>query len=436
MTIQNNISQILSEASHPITSDADLTYLMDAIGDSKYVLLGEASHGTHEYYTWRAKISQRLIEEKGFNFIAVEGDWPDCYQLNRYLKNYPDANPNAYEVLLNFKRWPTWMWANWEIVAFSEWLKSYNMDKPMRNRIGFFGLDIYSLWESLEVIIDYLKTKDLATLKIALKAIRCFEPYKADDGQSYAKANAIVPELCTDEVVKLLWELRKKMPQYDGDIESAFNIEQNALISVNAEKYYRAMLRGGSLAWNIRDWHMNNTLDRLMKLHGKNAKCIVWEHNTHIGDARATNMTNEGMINLGQLINEEHLNEGVFTLGFGSYKGSVIAGRKWSDVMRKQIVPPAINNSWEYYLHNAGNTNNRLILLDKIKDENFKKTPLEHRAIGVVYNPEYEQYGNYVPSILTTRYNAFFFIDETSALHPLHITPDGHQLPETFPFGI
>jgi erythromycin esterase-like protein len=436
MTIQNNISQILSEASHPITSDADLTYLMDAIGDSKYVLLGEASHGTHEYYTWRAKISQRLIEEKGFNFIAVEGDWPNCYQLNRYIKNYANAKPNAYEALLNFKRWPTWMWANWEIVAFSEWLKSYNMDKPMKNRIGFFGLDIYSLWESLEVIIDYLKTKDLATLKTALKAIRCFEPYKADDGQSYAKANAIVPELCTDEVVKLLWELRRKMPQYDGDIENAFNIEQNALISVNAEKYYRAMLSGGSVAWNIRDWHMNNTLDRLMKLHGKNAKCIVWEHNTHIGDARATNMTDEGMINLGQLINEEHLNEGVFALGFGSYKGSVIAGRKWSDVMRKQIVPPAINNSWEYYLHNAGNTNNRLILLDKIKDENFKKTPLEHRAIGVVYNPEYEQYGNYVPSILTTRYNAFFFIDETSALHPLHITPDGHQLPETFPFGI
>ncbi len=431
-----DVSKLVSDISTPLSHSSDLDPLMKHIGDSKYVLLGEASHGTHEYYTWRAKISQRLIKEKGFSFIAVEGDWPDCYRLNRFIKNYPHSGSNAREVLHAFKRWPTWMWANWEIAAFAEWLKNFNKGLSVEKKIGFYGLDMYSLWESMEAIIGYLKKYDPKTMQIAMKAMHCFEPYSADEGQSYARASSFVPGLCEKEVVDLLREIRGKIAQYNSDYENVFSTEQNALVAVNAEKYYRTMVRGGAQSWNVRDRHMMTTLNRLMDFYGKDAKVIVWEHNTHIGDARATDMAREGMVNVGQLVKEQHADRGVVAVGFGSYKGSVIAGREWGDEMKEMTVPPAINGSWEYILHHTGNTKNKLIMLDKAKNEDRMKISMDHRAIGVVYNPEYEQYGNYVPSILPMRYDAFIFIDETKALHPLHIKPDGHQIPETFPFGV
>ena len=431
-----DLTDLIKKISTPLNNPSDLDPLMNYIGDANYVLLGEASHGTHEYYTWRAKITKRLIQEKGFSFIAVEGDWPDCYRLNRYIKNYEMPQKTAEEVLSGFNRWPTWMWANWEIVALAEWLKNYNTAFPVNKKIGFYGLDVYSLWESMEGIIGYLKDHDEDTLSTAFKAIHCFEPFNQDEGQTYARASRIIPELCEKAVVRLLAEIRKNIEHYNSDYENVLSTEQNAHIAVNAEKYYRAMIKGGPESWNIRDRHMVATLNRLMNFHGKAAKVIVWEHNTHIGDARATDMASEGMVNVGQLVTEKFSNEGVVLVGFGSYQGSVIAGRDWGDDMRKIPVPPAIKGSWENILHNAGGHENKLLMFDKVKNEEKLGTHIPHRAIGVVYHPEREQYGNYVPSILPMRYDAFIYLDHTKALFPLKIITDTHQIPETFPFGI
>lgn len=432
------IVHLLASASTPLESSADLDPLMEYIGDSKYVLLGEASHGTHEYYTWRAKITQRLIKEKGFSFVAVEGDWPDCYLVNRYAKGYPDAHTDTKSVLYEFNRWPTWMWANWEMAAFIDWLKKFNkkLDKP--DRVGFYGLDVYSFTDSMQAIIKYLKKNDPDALQLAYKVMECFEPYGKDEGQSYARASAFVPELCEKEVTALLAEINRKITHYknDSDHEDVMSTEQNVYIARDAEEYYRAMIKNGPKSWNIRDTHMVATLDRLMKFHGDNAKTIVWEHNTHIGDARATDMAHEGMVNVGQLLREKFSKKGVVAVGFGSYKGSVIAGQHWGGQMKSVNVPNAIEGSFENSFHQACEGQNRLILLNKLKDENCLSHYIGHRAIGVVYHPEHEQYGNYVPTIIPQRYDAFIFLDKTNALHPLRIHPDGNLIPETYPFGM
>jgi len=425
----------ISKNSYPLHNREDLDPLFNRIGDARIVMLGEASHGTHEYYTWRSYISQRLIQEKGFNFIAVEGDWPDCYRLNRYIKNYSNAGENAQQVLHQFNRWPTWMWANWEIAALTEWLNQYNQDLAINKKIGFYGLDVYSLWESMESIINYLKNIDPKALKVAEEAYRCFEPYRYEEGKSYARASQFVPELCEQEVVTLLKEIRQKVPQYNSDYENVLSTEQNAFVAVNAERYYRAMIKGGPHSWNVRDSHMADTLERLLQFQGPDAKAIVWEHNTHIGDARATDMSNEGMYNMGELARMKHHEQGVILVGFGSYKGSVIAGRSWGAKMQRMQLPAAQKGSWEYLLHQAG-TENKLLIMDDFMNDAFMENHIDHRAIGVVYNPEYEKYGNYVPSILPMRYDAFLYLDQTKALHPLHIQPDGHQIPETYPFGV
>ncbi|UKJ06717.1 erythromycin esterase family protein [Solitalea lacus] len=432
---EESVIKAIREKSYILDEMADLDPLINYIGNARIVMLGEASHGTHDYYKWRSYISQRLIREHGFNFIAVEGDWPDCYRVNRYVKSYTDAGNSAFDVLHGFNRWPTWMWANWEIVALAEWLKSFNKALPANLKVGFYGLDVYSLWESMESIMGYLEKVDPHALKTAEEAFKCFEPYRYEEGRSYARASQFVPHLCENEVVDLLREIRRKLPQYNTDYENVFSAEQNAFIAVNAEKYYRAMIHGGPHSWNVRDRHMAETLQRILQFHGKNTKAIVWEHNTHIGDARATDMTYEGLFNIGELARLQHHEKGVVLVGFGSYKGSVIAGRQWGDVMRNMHMPPAQKGSWEHLLHLAGPTD-KLLLMDHFKDDVFLENHIGQRAIGVVYNPEYETYGNYVPSILPLRYDAFIYLDETTALHPLHLQPDGHQMPETYPFGV
>jgi erythromycin esterase len=418
---------------HRLESPEDLDPLMERIGDAKYVLLGEASHGTHEYYTWRAAISKRLIQEKGFSFIAVEGDWPDCYKLNRLVKEYPGSGRKAEEVLRSFRRWPTWMWANWEIVAFAEWMKKFNSGLSSERKIGFYGLDVYSLWESMETVVEYLEKEDPKTAEFARKAVNCFEPYKEED--SYISALSTLQPNCKNEVVRLLQEVRKKVPQYDGDREAGLNAEMNAMVVANAEKYYRAMITFRDNSWNVRDKHMVETLNSLMKFHGPHAKAIVWEHNTHIGDARATDMKKEGLLNVGQLVREQHETEGVTLVGFGSYEGSVIAGLSWGDPMKKMAVPPAKDHSVEKILHSDSPENKLLIFDEKPGLKERFNDWLGHRAIGVVYHTERER-GNYVPTVLPSRYDAFLFIDKTKALHPLHIKPEGHLIPETYPFGI
>jgi len=427
--------QVIKDQSYSLTDLKNLNKLMDRIGDARIVMLGEASHGTHEYYTWRSLISQRLIKEKGFRFIAVEGDWPDCYRLNRYIKQYDGTQHNALEVLKSFDRWPTWMWANWEMVAMGEWLSNYNKRRSAGERVGFYGLDVYSLWESMESIMQYLQRVDPAALKVAREAFACFEPYRHDEGRAYARASAFVPELCENEVTDLLQEIQRRLPQYDSDEENVFSTEQNALIAVNAEKYYRAMIKGGPHSWNIRDRHMADTLERLLHFHGADARAIIWAHNTHIGDARATDMTNEGMYNIGELARLQHHEKGVVLVGFGSYAGSVIAGHNWGDKMQRIAVPAAQDGSWEYLLHKAG-AENKLLIMDDFMDDVFMEHHIGHRAIGVVYEPQFESFGNFVPSILPMRYDAFIYIDRTTALHPLHIQPNGHRVPETYPFGL
>lgn len=425
----------LNGCTRPLRDAADLDPLLRHIGDARVVLLGEASHGTHEYYTWRATLSKRLIKERGFSFIAVEGDWPDCYQLNRFVKNYTPAEEAVRTVLQTFDRWPTWMWANWEVAAFAEWLRKYNRPLRDRQKVGFYGLDVYSLWESLAAVEQYLQHEDPEAARTARKAFRCFEPYR-EEGQAYGQAAMLTPASCREEVVELLREIRHKAPRYDGDPEHAFSTEQNAHVIVNAERYYRLMMEGGPDSWNLRDRHMTDTLHRLLQFHGPQGKAIIWAHNTHIGDARATDMADAGMYNIGQLCRQELTNAGVVLVGFGSQRGTVVAGRKWGAPMEVLPVPAAPSASWEGLLHRAREAN-QMILMDELgEDSLFRNTLLGHRAIGVVYNPEYERRGNYVPSVLPQRYDAFLFFDKTHALHPLHLEPHGNVVPETFPFGV
>lgn len=431
----SDLVDIVSAISHPLTGADDLDPLMDLIGDARFVLIGEASHGTSEYYTWRAGISRRLIEERGFSFIAVEGDWPDCYSVNRYVKGYAEAGASAVDVLSAFNRWPTWMWANWEIVAMSEWLRRFNDSRPDESKIGFYGLDVYSLWESMEAILSYLQDKDPSLVEVAYRAFSCFEPYNRDV-QDYAFSTMMVPTSCEDEVVDLLREIRAKRPEYPDDREAKFDAEQNALIAVNAERYYRAMVRSDANSWNIRDRHMAETLDRLCQFHGPDTKAIVWEHNTHIGDARATDMAPAGMVNVGQLVRQAHSDEGVVLVGFGSYRGSVIAGARWGAPMERMEVPPGREGSWEDVMHQAGDQE-KLMILPEMRQNPQAIETRGHRAIGVVYHPERERFGNYVPTNLPYRYDAFMFLNETQALSPLHMKADIDQPepPDTYPWG-
>ena len=420
--------------SHRLEGQEDLDPLMERIGDARVVLLGEASHGTHDYYTWRSRISKRLIQEKGFSIVAVEGDWPDCYRINRYVKGYENSGSSAEKVLHEFRRWPTWMWANWEMVALFEWMRDYNTDRPKNKRVGFYGLDVYSLWESLDEIKNYLEKTDPVALSFVQDVFKCFEPYMDEEGRQYAKAAKSDDVICAPELIMMLAAIQERVAMYNSDPEAGFNIEQNARVAVDAERYYRAMMEGGSKSWNARDEHMAETLDRLLEHYGPKSKIIVWEHNTHVGDARATDMKKSGMVNLGQLVRQQYGSEKVVIVGFGSYEGSLIAGGFWGDVMKKMIMPPAKELSWEAILHQSGD--DKLLLMDDFKSNDAFYKRMEHRAVGVVYNPEIEQYVNYVPSILPRRYDAFIFLNETQALHPLHIIPDGKQMPGAYPWGI
>ena len=423
---------------HPLCSPADLDTLLTAIGDARVVLLGEASHGTHEYYTWRTALSKRLIEEKEFRFIAVEGDWPDCFEVNAAIKQEQVTYGSAAQLLQTFNRWPTWMWGNWEIAALVDWLHCHNKAQAAERRVGFYGLDVYSLWESLQAVLQYVEQKDAAAVSAARRAFSCFEPYSTDP-QEYARAVAFVSEDCQDEVAEMLRALRhqaqERKPANLPDREQAFGAEQNALVAVNAERYYKSMIRGGGASWNVRDTHMMETLTRLLHLHGPDSKAIIWAHNTHIGDARYTDMRREDMVNIGQLAREQLGREHVFSVGFGSYQGSVVAGKAWSAPLEKMTVPAAARDSWEDQLHNQLKGANGLLLSSELKQEELLRKSLGHRAIGVVYRPQAEQYGNYVPSVIPERYDAFLFLDRTKALHPLDIHAEKKGPPDLYPWG-
>jgi erythromycin esterase-like protein len=400
----------------PFETIDDLDPLIAAIGDKRFVLLGESSHGTSEFYTLRAELTKRLIKEKGFSFIAVEGDWPSCQSINRYIKGFNQSLQDIRDVLEDFNRWPTWMWANHEIIGLIEWLKEYNHHNNRAQKVGFYGLDVYSLWESMDEIIHYLERTNSPSLKEAKKAFSCFEPFNRNH-ESYAVSAGYLSENCTKEALELLASIRKNKWKFDDDQENSLNMEVNAIVTANAEEYYRTMVTSDSKSWNVRDKHMVEALNSVRRFYGDDAKVIIWEHNTHVGDARATDMKDEGMVNVGQLIREENGAENVFIVGFGTYSGTVIASTEWGVDFQKTEVPPAQPGSWESLMHMTGAVNKYLIFNEQNRHE--FTTTIGHRAIGVVYRPEYEQYGNYVPSKMGLRYDGFIFIDKTNALHPL-----------------
>lgn len=425
----------IQESALPLQDEADLDPLMERIGDARYVLIGEASHGTHEYYVWRAALTKRLIQERGFSFVGVEGDWPDCYAVNRCVKGLPGTPEDPEDVLHHFDRWPTWMWANREVVEFTRWLRELNSSRAENNRVGFYGLDVYSLWDSLRETLDYLKKYHPDHVDTALQAFRCFEAH-AEDPQSYALSTRLLPSGCEAEVVQLLGKVRATAAA-DGvsPEDERFNAEQNAASAAGAEAYYRAMVRGGAESWNVRDHHMVDTLERLMGHHGDNAKAIVWEHNTHIGDARWTDMSRDGMVNVGQLVRERHGEEGVVLVGFGGYRGSVVASHRWGGPIQALDLPPARRGSTEELMHSALNGMPSALFVFNDQLPQWAERSQGHRAVGVVYNPDAERWGNYVPTVLGRRYDAFLWFDETRALEPLHdVHADTTEL-ETWPSG-
>ena len=424
----------VARLARPLRSPADLDPLLERIGDARVVLLGEASHGTHEYYAWRAALTRRLIAEKGFAFVAVEGDWPDCYRVNASVRLRPGADASPRDALHAFDRWPTWMWANEDVVAFATWLREHNAPLPDAERVGFYGLDVYSLWESMSSLLDYLREHEPEHVEPALAAWRCFEPY-AEDAQSYAWSTRFAPTTCESAVVELLGRLRTdRAVAPDGDDpEARFAAEQNAAVAADAERYYRAMVRGSAESWNVRDVHMADTLDRLLEHTG--GKAVVWEHNTHIGDARATDMADAGMTNLGQLARERHGTDDVVLVGFGAHRGSVLAGDAWGAPVRRMTVPPARAGSLEALLHEQVGRDALLVFPDEDRPR-WLTSRLDHRAIGVVYAPSRERWGNYVPTVLGDRYDAFLYFEDTRALQPLHGEPDAEGERDTWPFAV
>lgn len=416
--------------SHPLRHDKDLDILLEEIGDKRIVLLGEASHGTAEYYEWRTMITKRLIVEKGFTVIGVEGEWADSFKVNQFIKGQQRDSLEAVEILRQYDRWPTWMWANYEVAALVTWLNDYNQNQPVEKKAGFFGLDVYCLWESMDHLIPFLQEND-SLLRMANDVKSCFQPYTADPLE-YTMAVARASESCGAGTRKLYQAVLRNTGGRTATNDVDFAMQQNALVAMNAESYYRVMAMSDRESWNTRDRHMTQTINRLLERYGANSKIIVWEHNTHVGDARYTDMGPAGMVNVGQLVREQYGRENVYIVGFGSHKGTVIASDRWGGKVKKMKVPAARRGSWEYLLHKAG-AEDKILLSSALRKDPFYMKTFGHRAIGVQYDPAYES-GNYVPTVIPERYDAFIYIDKTNALHPIPVQVK-NEPPDTYPSG-
>jgi erythromycin esterase len=414
----------------PLIDPGDLDVLLDRAGDARVVMLGEASHGTHEFYAWRAALTRRLIEERGFSFVAVEGDWPDCARVDRSVRCAADAPEDPREALAAFERWPTWMWANEEVADFCRWLRGHNAGLDPAERVAFHGLDVYSLWESLREILVYLRENDPDQVPAALAAYRCFEPYD-EDPNTYAWSTRFVSATCEAEVVEMLVALRRRAPG-GGDLDTW----QNAEVVAGAEHYYRAMVHGGPKSWNVRDRHMDETLARLLRHHGDRAKAVVWAHNTHVGDARATDQSAHGEITIGELARDRYGADRVMLVGFGCHRGTVVAGDAWGAPMEVMPVPPGRPDSIEDIFATAAPPRALAVFPPYAQRPDVLVDRLVQRAIGVVYRPERERWGNYVPTVLGDRYDAFLWFDETRAVTPLHAGRVDTLEPETYPSGV
>ncbi len=400
-------------------SDAsDLEDMLKVAGQRKLVLLGEASHGTHEYYAWRDSISRRLIEDHGFDFIAVEGDWASIYELNRYVKDMPGAAGSARQVLEGLERWPLWMWGNEEVLALAEWLRDYNDNLPLEEKVGFYGKDVYDEWNSFTAVLEILRQTDIGGIySQAADHYSCLEPYR-DDIWEYAR-NAANRGSCEAELEAVVELIREAGPGEDMTDEEFFYLKQNALVVKHAEKFYRkSVSRRDQSSWNSRVNYMKLTVDRLLGKYGPDSQGIVWAHNTHVGDARFTEMYQRGQENIGQLARVDYGPENVFLVGFSTYRGSVKAGSEWGSDMQIMNVPRAMGGSLEALLESTGMENFMLVFDDQDRTHQEFMQPYGHRAIGVVYNPGFDR-NQYVQSVVPLRYDVLIFFRETKALSPI-----------------
>jgi erythromycin esterase-like protein len=446
-----NVAAMIAKAIAPLhEKPRDYDALMDLVGDARFVLIGEASHGTHEFYVERATITKRLIEEKSFAAVCIEGDWPDAYRVDCYLKG-DGGDASADEALAGFKRFPTWMWRNEVVREFVDWLKGLNDRRPAAEHVGFYGLDLYSLFASIQAVLTYLDNVDPDAAKRARYRYACFDHF-GDDSQAYGYATASnIAESCEREAVRALLELRASALEYvarDGRraLDDYFSAEQNARLVRDAEHYYRSMYRGRVSSWNLRDRHMAETLDavqRHLAAIGRAPKVVVWAHNSHLGDARFTDMGRRGEINLGQLAREQY-GDDVRLIGFSTHTGTVTAAHDWDEPGMRRRVRPSLSDSYERVLHEASELRSAPRFLLTLRDQSEATGALSasrlQRAIGVIYRPETERMSHYYDVELPRQFDAIIHIDDTSALRGLE---PGEQWergieepPETFPTGI
>ena len=416
--------------------------LLERMASSPITLIGEASHGTQDFYHLRASITKYLIEHHGLDAVAVEADWPDAYRVNRYVRGQGDDG-DATAALAGFERFPGWMWRNTEVLSFVRWLREWNDRHPNR-QVGFYGLDLYSLTTSIHEVIAYLERIDPDAAKRARDRYACFDHF-AGDTHAYGYAvSAGITEPCENDVVAQLLELQKRSAEYasrggHAADEEFFVAEQNARLAANAEKYYRAMFRGRHSSWNIRDTHMADTFDALMgflgQRNGVKPRIAVWAHNSHLGDARATEMGDRGELNVGQLLRQRYGAE-VRSIGFTTYDGTVTASSDWDAAAERKVVRPAMEGSIEAMLHDVGMAQFALDL----HDERLAglATPLLERAIGVIYRPQTERQSHYFQARVTEQFDTLIHVDRSTALVPLE--PSAHwwheEVPETYPSGL
>jgi protein-L-isoaspartate(D-aspartate) O-methyltransferase len=411
----------------------NLEPLLRRIGDSRIVLLGEATHGTSEFYRMRERISRELIEKKGFSFIAIEGDWPDAARIDHYVRHaqYPPSEWTA------FARFPMWMWRNREVRDFVDWLRVRNAGVEVGERVAFHGLDLYSLYNSIRSVLNYLDDIDPRTAQVARLRYGCLTPWQADPA-TYGQATLTgAYETCEREVVSMLTDLMQKRRAYaEHDGERFLDAVQNARLIANAEVYYRTMYYGSRSSWNLRDSHMFETLKELLNFHGAGSRGIVWAHNSHVGDAAATEMSLRGEYNIGHLCRQE-FGKAAYLVGFGTHSGTVAAASNWDEPMEVKTVRPSLAGSYERLCHEAGNACFMLPLRDRAAPdviEGLMKPQLE-RAIGVIYRPETELQSHYFQAILPRQFDEYIWFDETRAVTPLK-TEELEGVPDTYPFGL
>jgi erythromycin esterase-like protein len=439
------LSSAVAETAYPLpTAPDDFDPLIDLVGDARVVCVGEATHGTHEFHRQRAQLTRRLILEKGFSAVAAEADWPDAYRVNRYVRGIgPDAT--ASEALANFKRFPQWMWRNADVLEFVSWLREHNDGLDPHDKVGFYGLDLYSLHTSIAAVLEYLDRVDPHAATRARYRYSCLERF-GEDPQSYGYATSmgIHPD-CEREAVEQLVELlgqREAFLRRDGLAaeDEQFQAEQNARVVVNAEEYYRSMFSADVYSWNLRDTHMADTMDALLdylQRRGNRSKVVVWAHNSHVGDARATGLGDAGELNIGQLARERHPGEARL-IGFTTYTGTVTAASGWGGPAERKRVRAALAGSYEDLFHRIPAPGFLLVSRDLGEAGGALREARLERAIGVVYLPQTERRSHYLHARLPDQFDALIHVDQTRALEPLERTAEWErgEPPETFPFGV